>query len=287
MQHTEISLGNPNKIEKTVKINDFLHVLKSESLIKTGPIQIFPGVVVVFAVKNFPTTGFRRKGFKVDNETKKDMIDGTTFFGVQILQEDDTSTLQLAGYLELEMNGTLKKANFGDVEKNRYELVDLKLIIKPPGKLYTDSGSEEMDREAFYFEAGEDWEKKKIDLKLKFTLYRPRVIRRIEAGDEVLLCLPQNWKSQLSLPDLNRSIMRDERTANLTLLCQEKTFKVHKAFFCSRSSVFRAMIQSNMREGNTAEINIEDEMVDEKTLASEEIRGIRGNGQRGFLLRGG
>ena len=27
-----------------------------------------------------------------------------------------------------------------------------------------------MDREAFYFEAGEDWEKEKIDLKLKFTI---------------------------------------------------------------------------------------------------------------------
>ena len=50
---------------------------------------------------------------------------------------------------------------------------------------------------------------------------------------------------------------------------QGKTFKVHKAFFCSRSSVLRAMIQSNMKEGITAEINLEkDEMVDEKTLTS-------------------
>ena len=235
MQHIEISHGNPNKVEKTVKINDFLYVLQSENVIKTGPVQIFPGVVVVFAVRNFASSGIK---IRVNNSIHDENIgDRTVLFGVQIIQEKKSgaSKLQLAGTLELELNGTLKKAKFGDIEKNQYKgFVDSKLIINPPGTLELYDGYWRRLEDTFYFHAGEDWKNKKIDLKLKFTLYQPRVIRRVEAREEAVLELPQNVKTQLSLPDLNRSIMRDDTTADLTLLCQGKIYFQHS--HCSRAS---------------------------------------------------
>ena len=63
-------------------------------------------------------------------------------------------------------------------------------------------------------------------------------------------------------------IMKDESTADMKISCGEKDnkkiFKVHKNFFCASSPVLRAAVESDMIEGRTKEIYIEE--VDEKTL---------------------
>ena len=62
--------------------------------------------------------------------------------------------------------------------------------------------------------------------------------------------------------------MQDESTTDMKISCGEKDnkkiFNVHKIFFCAISPVFRAAIESDMIEGRTKEIYIEE--VDEKTL---------------------
>ena len=62
--------------------------------------------------------------------------------------------------------------------------------------------------------------------------------------------------------------MKDESTADMKITYGEKDdkkiFNVHKSFFCARSPVLRAAIESDMLEGRTKEIYIEE--VDEKTL---------------------
>ena len=62
--------------------------------------------------------------------------------------------------------------------------------------------------------------------------------------------------------------MQDESTTDMKISCGEKDnkkiFNVHKSFFCAISPVFRAAIESDMIEGRTKEIYIEE--VDEKTV---------------------
>jgi len=80
------------------------------------------------------------------------------------------------------------------------------------------------------------------------------------------LKIPKDLTSQETLPSLNKAIMKDESTADLTVICQSKTFRVHKNFLCAKSPVLRAMIQSDMEEGRKGEIKIPD--IDENTLAA-------------------
>ena len=56
----------------------------------------------------------------------------------------------------------------------------------------------------------------------------------IQDGHLCQQVLPKTLASQETLSALNRSILRDEETADLTVRCGEKTFRVHRSFLCSR-----------------------------------------------------
>ena len=45
-------------------------------------------------------------------------------------------------------------------------------------------------------------------------------------------------------------------SADLTINCGSEKFRVHKYFLCSKSPVFNAMLNSDMREAREGEINI-------------------------------
>ena len=54
------------------------------------------------------------------------------------------------------------------------------------------------------------------------------------------------------------SLMNDEDTTDFTLKTKTKSFRIHKLIFGARSSVFKAMFQSNMAEALAGEVTIED-----------------------------
>ena len=60
--------------------------------------------------------------------------------------------------------------------------------------------------------------------------------------------------------------MKDVETADFTMRCPTKSFRVHKAFLCARSPVLRAMVLADMEEGRKGEVFIPD--IDEDTLAA-------------------
>jgi len=56
----------------------------------------------------------------------------------------------------------------------------------------------------------------------------------------------------------NKINLQGEPIADLTINCDSETFRVHKYFLCSKSPVFSAMLNSDMREAREGEINIRD-----------------------------
>ena len=80
------------------------------------------------------------------------------------------------------------------------------------------------------------------------------------------LDLPKSLSSQETIPRVNKAIMADVETADFTMRCPTKTFRVHKTFLCARSPVLRAMILADMEEGRKGEVFIPD--IDEDTLSA-------------------
>ena len=63
-----------------------------------------------------------------------------------------------------------------------------------------------------------------------------------------------------------KTILEDDATADFTIRCPTKEFRVHKAILCARSPVFRASILTPMQEASKGEIFVEE--IGEKTLAT-------------------
>ena len=58
------------------------------------------------------------------------------------------------------------------------------------------------------------------------------------------------------LMTVNKINLQGDPSADLTINCDSETFRVHKYFLCSKSPVFSAMLNSDMREAREGEINI-------------------------------
>ena len=70
------------------------------------------------------------------------------------------------------------------------------------------------------------------------------------------LNLPKSLSSQETLPKVTKAIMADVETADFTMRCPTKTFRVHKTFLCARSPVLRAMVLADMEEDRKGEVVI-------------------------------
>ena len=68
-----------------------------------------------------------------------------------------------------------------------------------------------------------------VTLELEFSLHLPGPLLSSSG-----VKLPRTMTSQETLSALNKDILGDEETADLTLRCGDKTFRVHKSFLCSR-----------------------------------------------------
>ena len=60
--------------------------------------------------------------------------------------------------------------------------------------------------------------------------------------------------------------LQGDPSADLTVVCDSETFRVHRNLLCYRSPVFRAMLDSDMREAREGEIIIQD--MDSTTVRS-------------------
>ena len=80
---------------------------------------------------------------------------------------------------------------------------------------------------------------------------------RVGDEDPAILWALKNEKFQIVdiLMPLNKINLLGDPSADLTVSCESESFKVHKYFLCSKSSVFRAQLQRWEREG---EIKIKD-----------------------------
>ena len=91
---------------------------------------------------------------------------------------------------------------------------------------------------------------------------------RIENEDPAILWSLKNDKFgmfDILLP-VSKLNLQGDSSADLTIICGSETFRVHRIFFYNRSPVFRAMLDSPMREGREGEINIQE--MDSTTLSS-------------------
>lgn len=46
--------------------------------------------------------------------------------------------------------------------------------------------------------------------------------------------------------------------SDFTIVCEDKSFPVHSAFLCSRSSVFKAMLKNETKEAKDRKVEIKD-----------------------------
>ena len=67
-----------------------------------------------------------------------------------------------------------------------------------------------------------------------------------------------------TLSSVGKTILEDDATADFSIRCATKEFRVHKTILCARSPVFRASILTPMQEAKKGEIFIEE--IGEKTL---------------------
>ncbi len=68
------------------------------------------------------------------------------------------------------------------------------------------------------------------------------------------------------LMPVNKINLQGDPSTDLTINCDSETFRVHKYFLCSKSSLFSAMLNCDMMEAREGEINIRDMKSD--TLSS-------------------
>ena len=77
---------------------------------------------------------------------------------------------------------------------------------------------------------------------------------------KLALSSPQTFSS------FGKTILEDESTADFTIRCETKSFRVHKTVLCARSPVFRASILTDMEEARKGEIFVKE--INEKSLAT-------------------
>ena len=78
--------------------------------------------------------------------------------------------------------------------------------------------------------------------------------------------IPSEPRNQETFSTLGKTILEDDATADFSIRCDTKEFRVHRSILCARSPVFRASILTPMVEAAKGEIFVKD--LGEKTLAT-------------------
>ena len=259
---TEVSLPQQTH-EHTLKINNFRRFTNTQSLdpipeFRSNPTEIFPGKKVVFVIKVL-RNGYNMK--RVPDVTQRDK-----FFSVKLEAGEGVDPPRLAGKVEINLGGSSQSFSFGDLFDGKYlefDVTNRNLVLKP-GKvenimMLSNLAGNPPHYYCTQFYTNPDFAARLVHMKLTEAAARKDAL-------EIKFTLFTPTLSSRYLIDQTTRIMKDESTADLKISCGErdnkKVFNVHKNFFCASSPVFRAAIESDMLEGRTKEIYIEE--VEEK-----------------------
>ena len=120
------------------------------------------------------------------------------------------------------------------MEKKVYEAFTNGVLVIDSGKTvrrnHPHNRSLETFPGAFIYNTEGGWLDEAVTLELIFSLHHPGVLLMSQE-----VSVPESLDSQETLPAMAKSIMLDSETADLTLRCDTKSFRVHKTFLCYRS----------------------------------------------------
>ena len=273
---TEVTLGDQQTHEHTIKINNFKRFFMSQKEeFVSNHIEIFSGKKIAFVINIAPE--FAPDGMKYTEYVPTEMPTGRKVKRIAITENDKFLSLELldvsgegvdppslAGKVEIILGDSSQSFSFGFPPLGDYlkfDAISRNLLLKPGilSFVTTEDGDIDYALAVTLFPlkltgaAGEE-----DTLQIRFTLFTQTEER----------FLPFNLPSARYLSDQTARIMKDEGTADMKISCGEKNnkkiFKVHKNFLCDSSPVFRAAIESDMVEGRTNEIYIQE--VDQATL---------------------
>ena len=255
----ETSVGRSTAVN--IKIKNFR---SSTGEVRSDEVEIFPGKNIVFVVKKLPksnpTNGRPYTDLYLPGEVLTAVSENDQFFSLELVAGQGVNPPKLAGMVNITLGNSNQHLTFGDHLQEEYlefDPADRSIVLKP-GKV-----------KAIRTEAQSRRPKQKQKLrKLAAKLFHVKLSEA--AGVEETLEIQFTLFTQIlegSLPDPLKSsitkIMKDESTADMKISCGEKDnkkiFNVHKVFIASSSPVFRAAVETDMVEGRTKEIYIEED----------------------------
>ena len=243
--YTEVSLGETLQYEHRIKVNDFVRVLEQKGEIKTSPLKVFPGLKLEFVIRKMAETCMVNNiqylydyATIIDEKNQQQQKKpGDLVFFIEILQGKKNAGFgeaNLAGEVKVNMNGKLMTIKLGDVEKKVYQAFTNGAIVIHSGKTvrrnHPYNGNQETFPGVFIYNTDRGWQDEVVTLELIFSLHHPGVLLMSQE-----VSVPKSLGSQETLPAMAKSIMLDSETADLTLRCDTKSFRVHKTFLCYRS----------------------------------------------------
>ena len=224
-----LSRGESAKYEQVIEVDDFVRLLKEKNEIITSLGEIFPGLRAACVIKTYNHREIPNSEIKFYNRQDQQikLKTGNILFTVGLLKEGGAGggAARLAGLVEVNIAGKVDHGKMGDFEKDNYQELNTVLMFSSRNRYST---SRAMSRGMFLHNpSGQS--AKKVALKLKLELYHP--------GSAVsrMVLLPKSLRSENTLSSLNKAIMKDTSTADLTIRADSSnTFRVHKCFICAR-----------------------------------------------------
>ena len=219
-----LSRGESAKYEQVIEVDDFVRLLKEKNEIITSLGEIFPGLRAACVIKTYNHREIPNSEIKFYNRQDQQikLKTGNILFTVGLLKEGGAGggAARLAGMVEVNIAGKVDHGKMGDFEKDNYQELNTVLMFSSRNRCST---SRAMSRGMFLHNpSGQSQSTKKVALKLKLELYQP-------------VLLPKSLRSENTLSSLNKAIMKDTSTADLTIRADSSTtFRVHKNFICAR-----------------------------------------------------
>ena len=239
--YTEMSLGKALQYEHRIKVNDFVRVLKQKGEIRTNLLEVFPDLKVEFVIRMLAETctvndvqyQYNNVGiYNKQNQLQLHKKPGDLFFFIEI-ENVGVEEAKLAGEVKIDMDGKVETIKLGDVEKMVFQAFTKSKLLIDSGKsvrrTHPTTNHQEIYPGVFIYNADGGWQDEAVNMELVFSLHHPGVLLRSQE-----VSVPKSLRSQETLPAVTKSIMLDEATADLTVRCDTKTFRVHKTFLCSR-----------------------------------------------------
>ena len=219
-----LSRGESAKYEQVIEVDDFVRLLKEKNEIITSLGEIFPGLRAACVIKTYNHREIPNSEIKFYNRQDQQikLKTGNILFTVGLLKEGGAGggAARLAGIVEVNIAGKVDHGKMGDFEKDNYQELNTVLMFSSRNRYST---SRAMSSGMFLHNpSGQSQSSKKAALKLKLELYHP-------------VLLPKSLRSENTLSSLNKAIMKDTSTADLTIRADSSTtFRVHKNFICAR-----------------------------------------------------